>query len=214
MPWLNKFTFSINTLICNRFVNIILPSNDDIQRSFIERKYERVGSYADDNLLEFEAQCHIYSLPYQFDKFHHLTNSFQGGIFEKVEWVKMIDTRPFEHEFFEIISKSFPFLRQLSVRNNEQQNNRQYSSTFVIFPYLRSLNLTLAHIDYVKQFLLKKHTHLPCLVYLRIKYESLVIVTNHFTNNLSEFNCTQLKFLSVAEPFVPPENFHSYFPQL
>ncbi|CAF4220005.1 unnamed protein product, partial [Rotaria sordida] len=51
MPRLNKFTFSINTLVHNRYVNITLPSNDDIQRSFIERKYQQVGSYADDNLI-------------------------------------------------------------------------------------------------------------------------------------------------------------------
>jgi hypothetical protein len=126
----------------------------------------------------------------------------------------MADTRPFELEFFEIISKSFPFLRQLSMRNNEQQTNKQHSSTFVIFPHLRSLNLTLAHIDYVEQFLLKKTTHLPSLMYLRIKYESLVIITNHFNNNPIEFNCTQLKFLSIVEPFVRSENFHLYFPQL
>ncbi len=126
----------------------------------------------------------------------------------------MTDSCPFEHEFFRIISQSFPFLRQLSVQNNEQQKNKQHSSIFVIFPHLRSLNLTLAHIDYVEQFLLKKTTHLPCLVYLRMKYQSLVIITNHFTNNSMELNCTQLKSLSIVEPFVPPENFHLYFPQL
>jgi hypothetical protein len=40
MPRLNKFTFSINTLVCNRYVNITLPSNNDIQRSSIEKKYQ------------------------------------------------------------------------------------------------------------------------------------------------------------------------------
>ncbi|CAF3203245.1 unnamed protein product, partial [Rotaria sp. Silwood2] len=187
MPRLNKFTFSINTLICNRYVNIILPSNDDIQRSFIERNFQHVDSYADDYLVNCEGRCHIYSLPYQFDKFHHLNNSFQGRIFEKVEWVIMTDTRPFEHEFFKNISKSFPFLRQLSVINDEQQKIKQHSSILVIFPHLRSLNLTFAHIDYVEEFLLKKNTHLPCLLYLKMKYQSLVIITNHFTNNAVEF---------------------------
>jgi hypothetical protein len=108
--------------------------------------------------MNSEARCHIYSLPYQFDNFHYLNNSFQHGIFEKLKWVKMADTRPFEHEFFKMISKSFLFLRQLSVRNNEQQNNKQHSSTFIIFPHLRSLNLTLAHIDYVEQLLKKKYS--------------------------------------------------------
>jgi hypothetical protein len=214
MPRLNKLTFSINTLVYNRYVNIILPSNDDIQRDFIERKSQQVGSYADVNLMKSLARCHIYSLPYQFDNFHNLTNSFQGGIFEKVTWVTITDTRSFEHEFFQIISKSFPFLRELSVGNNEQQNNKQHSSTFVIFPHLRNLNLAFAHIDYAEQFLLKRNTYLPCLVDLRIKYESLVIITNHFINNSMEFNCTQIKVLSTVESFVRPQNFHLYFPQL
>ncbi|CAF4633007.1 unnamed protein product [Rotaria sp. Silwood2] len=204
----------INTLLYNS-VNISLPSNNDIQRSFIERKYQQVGSYADDNLMKGEAQCHIYSLPYQFDNFHYLNNSFQGGRFEKVKCIKMTDIRPFEHEFFKIISQSFPFLQHLSVKNDEQQKNKQHlSNTLIIFPHLRSLHLILAHIDYVEDFLMKKTTHLPCLLYLKIKYEQLLIITNNFTNNSIEFNFSQLKVLSIVEPFVRPENFHSYFPQL
>ncbi|CAF4540424.1 unnamed protein product [Rotaria sp. Silwood2] len=214
IPQLNKFTFSINTLLYNS-VNISLPSNNDIQRSFIERKYQQVGSYADDNLMKGEAQCHIYSLPYQFDNFHYLNNSFQGGRFEKVKCIKMTDIRPFEHEFFKIISQSFPLLQHLSVKNDEQQKNKQHlSNTLIIFPHLRSLHLILAHIDYVEDFLMKKTTHLPCLLYLKIKYEQLLIITNNFTNNSIEFNFSQLKVLSIVEPFVRPENFHSYFPQL
>ncbi|CAF2820108.1 unnamed protein product [Rotaria sp. Silwood2] len=213
MPRLNKFTFSINTLISND-VNISLPSNDDIQRSFIGKKYQQVGSYADDKLIKALARCHIYSLPDQFDNFHHLNNSFQGSIFEKVKSVKITDIHPFEHEFFKIISQSFPFLQYLSVQNDEQQKNKQHLSTLIIFPHLRNFNLTLAHIDYAEKFLMKKTTDLPCLAYLRIKYEQLVIITNHFTNNSIEFNFSQLKFLSTVEPFVCSENFHLYFPQL
>ena len=85
MPRLNKFTFSINTFVCNRNSNIILPSSDDIQRSFIEGKYQQIGSYADDNTIKNEARCHIYSLPYQFDKFHNLPILFKVAYLKKLD---------------------------------------------------------------------------------------------------------------------------------
>ncbi|CAF3182870.1 unnamed protein product, partial [Rotaria socialis] len=103
MPRLNKFTFSITTRVYNRTSNIFLPSNDDIQRSFIERRYQQIGSYADDNTIKIRARCHIYSLPYHFHMFHNVTNSFQGGMFNKVRSVIVTDDiYPFEHEFFQI----------------------------------------------------------------------------------------------------------------
>jgi len=62
MPRLNKFTFSINTHVFNIDINIDLPSNDDIQRSFIERRSQQVGSYVDSNTMKTRARCHINSL--------------------------------------------------------------------------------------------------------------------------------------------------------
>ncbi len=208
MPRLNKFIFSINTQVINLDNNIIHCSNEDIQRSFIEKKY------ADDNPMKNDARCHIYSLPYQFKMFYISSNSFQGGMFEKVQWLVMNGTHSFEHEFFKIISQSFPCLRRLFVVNNKQQENKQHSSTPVIFPQLTILNLTSAHIDYAEQFLLKRKTCLPRLLHLHIKYESLLMITNHFTINKVHFNCAQIEVLSIDEPFVSPENFHLYFPQL
>ncbi|CAF2668198.1 unnamed protein product [Rotaria sp. Silwood2] len=215
MPRLNKFTFSITTLVCNRNSNIILPSNDDIQRSFIERKYQQIGSYADDNTMKIRARCHIYSLPYQFDMFHNVTNSFKGAIFDKVRSVIIIDDiRPFEYEFSRIISQSFPFLQTLSIQNNEPQKYKKYLFKFITFPHLNVLNLELAHIDYIEQFLFERKTHLPCLLHLTIQYDSLVMITNNFTNNPTYFNFAKLKTLLTDKAFVRPENFHLYFPRL
>ncbi|CAF2102204.1 unnamed protein product [Rotaria magnacalcarata] len=215
MPRLNKFTFSITTLVCNRRSHIILPSNDDIQRSFIERRYRQIGSYADDNTMKIRARCHIYSLPYQFHMFHNVTNSFNGGIFNKVRSVIVTDDIcPFEHEFFQIISQSFPFLQTLSIQNDEPQKSKKNSITFITFSHLAVLNLELAHIDYVEQFLFERKARLPCLSHLTIQYESLVTITNNFTNDATRYNFTQLKTLVTEKSFVRPENFHSYFPQL
>ncbi|CAF4096539.1 unnamed protein product [Rotaria sp. Silwood2] len=115
MPRLNKLTFSINTAVVKINISINFPSNEDIQRSFIERGYQQVGSYVDSTVTEGEGRCHVYSLPYQFETFLHLNNSFQGGMFNKVRHVTMTDDRPFEHKFFKIISQDFPFLTTLSI---------------------------------------------------------------------------------------------------
>ncbi|CAF3200213.1 unnamed protein product [Rotaria sp. Silwood2] len=58
MPRLNKLIFSINTAVVKKNININFPSNEDIQRSFIERRYQQVGSYVDSTvacLIKFDA---------------------------------------------------------------------------------------------------------------------------------------------------------------
>ncbi|CAF1326212.1 unnamed protein product, partial [Rotaria sp. Silwood1] len=39
-----------------------------------------------------------------------MTSRFQGGMLNKVRWLTMNDTRPFENKLFKIISQDFPFL--------------------------------------------------------------------------------------------------------
>jgi len=138
MPRLNKFTFSINTLVHANDITINLPSNDDIQNSFIKIGYQHIDSYADVKLMKSRPRCHVYSLPYQFDTFFGLNNSFQDGRFDKVRWLIMIDTHPFEHEFSKIISQDFLFLRRLCVTNSGPQKNKQHSSTLITFPYVNN----------------------------------------------------------------------------
>ncbi|CAF4786337.1 unnamed protein product, partial [Rotaria sp. Silwood2] len=178
MPQLNKFTFSINTLVVNRYVTIDLPSNDDIQHSFSKRRYQQVGSYVDDKLTNNERRCHVYSLPYQFDSFLHLNSCFQGGMFDKVRSLAMTDQHPFEHELFKKISRDFPYLQKLVVLNSTPQKNKQRTSSLITFVHLIKLDLHLAHIDYVEQFLLERNTRLPHLRNLVIEYEQLAMVTN------------------------------------
>ncbi|CAF5081148.1 unnamed protein product [Rotaria magnacalcarata] len=70
MPLLNKFTFSINTRVDDKGVKIDLPSNDDIQNSFIQIEYQHLDSYV--NVMKIGSRCHAYSLPYQFDTFFYI----------------------------------------------------------------------------------------------------------------------------------------------
>ncbi|CAF3562791.1 unnamed protein product [Rotaria sp. Silwood1] len=137
------------------------------------------------------------------------------GKLDKVRSLMMLDLiYPFEHNFFQVISQDFPFLKELYILNSQRQQNKQHWSTLITFRHLIFLDLEVAHIDYVEQFLIDKNTHLPCLLNLIIGYESLAIVTNNFTNDAARLTCSKLKCLEISEPFVPPENFHQYFPLL
>jgi hypothetical protein len=223
MTRLNKFTFSIDTTICNEDVILELQSNEDIQRSFIGRGYQQVVSYVHTISMNTEGKCHFYSLPYEFEYFH-IEYCFQGGMFHKVRYLNIDDTIPFEHELFQLISQEFPFLEFLYISHDEPQEDKQHSSTLITFPHLKLLDLKWAHVDYAEQLLLKKNAHLPRLLNLCIEDKSLITITNNFTTDPTHFNfgtltnldvCQPLaRFIRQCEPFVRPENFLTYFPLL
>ncbi|CAF1069315.1 unnamed protein product [Rotaria sordida] len=213
MPQLKKFIFSINTLVINKNIRINLPSNNDIQRSFIEREYQQIASYTHKESIEQRSTCHIYSLPYQFDRFYNMNCHFQGGIFNKVRVVMLTDRKhPFEQEFFQIVSNCFPFLQKLTIWNYQPQKRKQQLCPIITFPYLHCLILRSVNVDYADQFLNDTKIHLPCLLELRITYESLVMITYNFTNDATRLTCARLRILIIYGSYVRPENFHKYFP--
>jgi hypothetical protein len=211
MPRLKKFIFSIHTYITNYDTRIDLPSNNDIRNTFIERGYQQVDSFAHDKLTNNRANCHVYSLPYPFKDFVYMTSSFRGGQFNKVKHLAMCDRNPFEHDFFKIISRDFPFLQILSITNVESQRNKQPSSTLITFNHLWSLSLQYVHIDYAVQFLSNRNIHVPRLTNISIRYETLSTVTNNFTNDATRLTCSKIEYLHTYGLFVRPENFHLYF---
>jgi len=213
MPQLNKFTFSINTGVVNEHIQIDLQSNEDIQRSFIGKGYGQVGSYVHNREEDNVGMSHVYSLPYQFEYFLALNNSFQGDMFDTVQCLTMTDGRPFEHNLFKLISQCFPLLKELRVVNHQPQKNKQHSSILIIFPHLNLLNLVKAHVDYAEQLLCDKNTHLPTLLDLCIEYKSLEMITNNFTKNEIRCNCAKIKKLH-GNSFLRPKNFDQYFPLL
>jgi hypothetical protein len=125
-----------------RTFSVELPSNEDIQRSFIGRGYQEVASYVNTKSYVCDGECHIYSLPYDFEYFVDLDNSFQGGMFHKVRQLTMDDAMGFEHKLFKLISQDFPFLKFLYLSNTHpQRDKRRSSSTLITFPYLTFLDL-------------------------------------------------------------------------
>ncbi|CAF3303217.1 unnamed protein product [Rotaria sp. Silwood2] len=129
MPRLNRFIFNIHTHIINSCVGIDLPYNNDIRNSFINRGFQSIDTCADERLINNRGNCHVYSLPYQFSEFLFMSSCFQGGKFNKVRMLLMLDRRPFEHELFKIISQDFPFLQKLIIWNSEPEQNKQHHSS-------------------------------------------------------------------------------------
>jgi len=214
MTQLNKFTFYIRTILVNKNIKVELPSNEDIQRSFLGKGYQPVASYVTTKPFALDGECRIYSLPYDFECYFDLDNSFQGGMFHKVRQLRMADRVSFEYKLFEIVSHDFPFLEFLTITNIHQMQGKQRSSTLITFPYLTFLDIECTHVDYVELFLLRINTHLPRLFKLSMNYKSLTIITNNFTNDATHFNFGTVKSLHVRQSFVHPENFHEYFPLL
>ena len=115
IPRLNQFSFSITTSIIRENIpELDFSSNEYIESTFIGRGYGQVRSYVYSNPMKEFSRCDIYSLPYEFERFLNLNNSFpfEDQIFDKVQRLTMTDGRPFQHEFFQVTSNSFPFLKQ------------------------------------------------------------------------------------------------------
>ncbi|CAF3682807.1 unnamed protein product [Adineta steineri] len=136
MAQLKKFTFNIKTNVSNIFSKVRLPSNEDIQHSFIGRDYQQITSYVHNDSIENKGTCLIYSVPYEFDCFFGLDNSFQRSIFYKVRYLTMDDTIPFEHKLFNVISEDFPLLEFLRIYNHYSPKIKEHLLTLVTFPYL------------------------------------------------------------------------------
>lgn len=132
------------------------------------------------------------------------------------------DIMPFEHEFFLLIARFFPFLKILTVINFESQsrmnehwnihNNPLYS--IVEYPNLISLDLRSSYIDYIEQFLNQRRTHLPRLTKLAVNYDGLKTITVGFTRDTRRCNCAQVKELLFERPLVHEKDFYNYFPLL
>ncbi|CAM4870082.1 unnamed protein product [Rotaria socialis] len=191
IPRLNKFTFSINTGVINENVENDLPSSEGIQHSLIGKEYKQVGSW-----IHRRSEDNLFSRWYMFDTVRNLT---------------MADMYPFEHDLFKLVSQSFPLLKELRINNYQPQKNKQNSSIIITFHHRILVDVTDAHVDYAKQFIYDKNIHLPCLLDLCIKYESLAVATNNFTNSTKLHNCDKLKRLHI-DLFVRPKTFHQYFP--
>ncbi|CAF1204222.1 unnamed protein product [Rotaria sordida] len=119
---------------------INLPSNEDIQKTFKDFKDKQIIYWSDYFPKEKKGYCRIYSYPYTLKYYHDITNHFSGGVFKYVRKVSLFDERPFQHEFFLRIEKSFPLMEELTVCNEKRQINKEFRKSLNI---LISNNLIL-----------------------------------------------------------------------
>ena len=217
MPHLSTFVFNIYTHHV-LFSETNRPSSDDIRRTFPPGT--SFDCYVDYN-WDGQGLCHVYSVPLPLAHLQGITNNFPGGEFLHIRSLYVMDaTCPFEQEFFQRINRSFPLLRSLTVINqleqtrSEQCFNAEQFSSIVEYSHLTELDLEDAHINYVEQFLIDTRICLPRLNSLRVQYEHLTRVTNHFTNDATRLNCAKVKRLITEVTMVHSKDVYSYFPSL
>ena len=67
---LKTFTFSIQAIFYRDVLEFNLHSNEDIERSFIGKKYTLIAPFVNSNPFSHDgAKCHMYSVPYTFEYF-------------------------------------------------------------------------------------------------------------------------------------------------
>ncbi|CAF4228661.1 unnamed protein product [Rotaria sp. Silwood2] len=211
MPQLHLFTFYIctydNTVDLFRYV----PSQD-IQRNATYVGHQRMATIINyiNSYIDCTAVCSIFSLPFAFDRLESIGNIFPDIVFKYVTYLLVQDVVPFNHEFFVRVSRAFPLLNNLRVINTKSQSasnvnafSSDYTQSYSIaeYPYLTSLNVRTACIDYLEQFLNETKTYVPCLTELTTYYQSLRIVTKNFRREETRRNyIIKFQLFELNEP--------------
>ncbi|CAF3237710.1 unnamed protein product [Rotaria socialis] len=220
-PLLKKFLFYIYSLLLIDNPSS-LPSNEDIMRTFVDFNDYEITSRVDYFSMNKKSQCLIYTNPYRKTHYYRITNNFSGGLFKYVEKISLFDERPFEHEFFIRLAKSFPLLRRLELSNMTPQNNKKSQEAnndnrrfeTIEYPHMTELSLVSIHDDYLEQFLDHTKTCLANNIKLYIFYENLQTGTRNFTNDATRINCGRLEYLYLFNVRNYSKPCSAYFPNL
>ncbi|CAF1562711.1 unnamed protein product [Rotaria magnacalcarata] len=187
MTQLNNFTFNISAI--KRSPHLMnLPSNEYIQHTFKDFKYNQISSCIGYFKGKGYSYSHIYSYPYRMDYYLNITYNFPSGLFQYVRRVSLYDEQPFEYKFFLQIAQSFPFMKDMSIINDKPQRNSERKE---------GLNLFKAHDDYIEQFLVDTDMYLSNNIPLSVQYEALKRVTENFTRHATQINCEKLYHVSL-----------------
>ncbi|CAF3361660.1 unnamed protein product [Rotaria socialis] len=237
-------TFPLSNPIFDRFCSKILPEIGHkietlyLKGTWTERVFHATNCPNLINLglcdIQFEqltmflfcekaySQCHIYSYPYKWEVYNNITNNFRGGLFMSVTKVLLYDEHSFEYEVFLRISKSFPFMRELTINNRKAQNKKQFIKSnnddqilpIIEYPNLQRLDVSDTHDDYVELFLFDTKIFLPNDLHICTHYQSLKTVTYYFTRYTTGSNCVKLAALYVDEMDRINEHIKNYFPDI
>lgn len=220
MPRLYSFIFYISTVnIPDSFTRYV--TDEDVKRTFTNIGYQQVTCIVN-YFRNFKAICHTFSHPFAFNHLEKIANKFPSLIFNTVTYLKVYDLIPFKHEFFHRIVQAFPSLNDFCIMNYMPQSTNISKSqcddhqlySIIEYPHVTSLDIKCVHTDYIEQFLLETKAYLPCLIELKINYEQLRIVTENFTREETQRNCSKIKRLIIDDTLIFPNEVKIYFPSL
>ena len=201
MPRLEDFMFNIRSTIRPNFNPVHLPTNEEIRSTLRDLTKYTVVSYRDNFPNRGHGHCHIYTSPYSWMEYRHVSNSFASEVFANVQHVTCFDERPFEHSFFLRLAQSFPSMRVLNLSNRAAQlgKPRQQSCDekerlpVIRYPSLRELALLNAHDDYVEQFFFATRTFFSNGMHVCTYRSQLTRVTHDFLRDETRVNCSKVK---------------------
>ena len=216
LPKLNSFTFHISTAV-STYGTTHLLSAKDVEMTFDGWKYSPVhcSMYYFANQLGVAYLSSTASVKMTSLKF--IANRFRRRPFQSVTDLRLYGTSAWEHDYFQWIVQAFPLLKYFTINNETPQENQRSIKTvneksIIEYAHLIALNLTNAHMDYVRQFLLHTRAHLPNLDTFMIQYDQLVTVTENFTSDSARINCAQVKRLLIHELVDYSHQLLLYFP--
>jgi hypothetical protein len=220
MPRLDTFSFYVSTEI-QIDDSVRRLSGDDVQETFTNIGYHHTACTAN-YYCKSKGICHVFSLPFVFDRLEKINNKFPTMIFNNVTYLMVCDAIPFKHEFFIRIAKAFPVLKYLSIMNimsplssfgrYKADNTQSYS--IIEYPTLTKLDIKFVNNYYIEQFLLDTKTHAPHLTEIEVFYRQLRTVTKNFTRAATRHNCANVKRLIFEKPTEYPRELFLYFPSL
>ncbi|CAF3331759.1 unnamed protein product [Rotaria sp. Silwood1] len=220
MPQLHAFTFYISTMIeFNDSFHLLV--DNDLQQTFTNIGYYQTSSTVN-YCRESKAICHVFSLPFTFNRLEMITNRFPTIIFHHVTYLQVFDKVQFKHKFFNRIAKAFSLLKYFTISSkllslidfNKYEYDYIQSYPIIQFSHLISLNMMVQNPYYIEQFLLNTKTHLPRLIELKLSYSHLKNVTKNFTRDATRHNCANIKRLIFCDTCDFPTKFSYYFPFL
>jgi len=220
MPRLHTFSFYIESEI--RFDNSVHHlSDNDIQQTFTNIGYHQIACSVN-YCRNRTAICHVLSLPFIFNRLENITNKFPNIIFSDVTYLIVLDSIPFNNEFFIRIAKAFPSLKDFSIINitsplwdiDSDTADNIDSRSYIEYLNLTSLNVTFADDYYIEQFLLDTKTYVPRLTKIKVRFDHLQTVTENFTRDATRYNCRNIKRLSFETTMNYPKELYLYFPSL
>jgi hypothetical protein len=153
MQRLHTFIFYISTEI-EIDDSVYRLSDNDIQQTFANIGYHQMA-FTVNYYSKFKGICHVFSLPFVFDRLEKFSNKFPRGIYNHVTDLEIFAVIPFSDIFLFRIAQAFPSLEKLSIETAQSplsdfgQNTADYIHSTAILKYL---SLTLLSISYKNDY--------------------------------------------------------------